>query len=208
MNELETYKSNLNKARNEKINQKRLEFIEDYPVENIPDLTMEEYLFAKEGYGNPYSFCRRISYGLNDLASVGNMVPDIFGIYLKDGTAITLSNSFEKFYGRNFESAFKKIKELIFNLLNSFAEGDYDYYNTCDLHQSFKQRLLIVYYGDVLIPVTAENTINGYCDALGLAYSKEDGYLDKNFLLFNCKKTDPELAKMSNIDFMGFCDWL
>ena len=208
MTELEKYLKDLDKPKNEAIEAKRKQFIIDYPVDNINDLSLDEFLIAKEGFGNPNSFCRRISYGLKTLASVGNMFFNIFGIYYDKNNEIALSDTFSKKFGNDYDAAFVYIKSLITRLLSEFLKHNYTYIDECELNNQFKQRLLIVYFGDILIPVTATETINGYCNAMNLAFEKDDTTLDKNFSLFLFKNSSEELKSLSNIDYMGLCDCL
>ena len=82
------------------------EFVQDFPVERIMDLSLDEYMLAKKGYGNPHSFCRRLRYDLQHLASMGNAWPDVFGVYLKNGYEISLSKGLKKAFGDNYKEAF------------------------------------------------------------------------------------------------------
>lgn len=64
--------------------QKRVEllvnsFVGEYPIDKIERLSLDEYLFSKEGVGNPDSYCRRIRYELQPLCSMGDARPDFLG---------------------------------------------------------------------------------------------------------------------------------
>ena len=192
--------------------QKRVEllvrnFVEKYPIDKIERLSLDEYLFSKEGVGNPDSYCRRIRIELQPLCSMGDARPDFFGIYRKDST-IELSRTFKKMFGNDYEAAFRYIKHEIYVLLESVANDDYQSVQKCRLNSLFKYKLLSIYFPDKIIPVCAKPTLEEYCDRVGLAYDKKEEMIQGIASLLEWKASVPEMANWSNFMLMAFCDWL
>lgn len=78
------------------------EFVQDYPVDVIKDLSMYDYLISKKGIGNPYSFCRRLRYDLNTVCSMENAWPEKYlnGCTL-NGEGVTPNIGLREFAIRN-----------------------------------------------------------------------------------------------------------
>lgn len=196
------------KAKHDEAEQIRIKFVADFPIDNIYSLTMEEYLIAKEGYGNRNSFCRRMLYDLRPLSSMGNVRFDVFGIYLKDGINISLSKTFENIFDDNFEAAFSYIKGSIRDLLINVGLEKYEAIKECKLNRSFIYKLISVYYPNRFVPVGTARTLNQYCDRLGLKYDDSEEMIYRNLKLVDWKLHQPETENWENWLVMTFCDWL
>lgn len=181
-------------------------FVSNYPRDSLKDLTLEEYMIAKEGYGNPSSFCRRIRYELDCMATMGNVYYKIFGVYLNHGTEVTVSNELIPYCGDDPEVAFKYIKEAMTNLLDAAERDDYKAIEECKLNKSFKYRLLMVYFPDKFVPVCTLGTLNGYCDAISMPYDPKEEPIYRNVALVNWKKSVPQMSDWNNEELMGFLD--
>jgi len=206
--EIQKFKKNSDESHFIMVDSLRKKFIDEYPVDRITNLTLDEYIFAPQGHGHDDSFCRKISYGLIQMASIGQNRPDSFGIYLKEGKEIKLSKTFSNMFGNDYQKAFKHIKELIVKFINEMNKKNYSYISECKLNSFLKYRLLIVYFGDKFVPVTASDTISGYCKALNIKHFNSEEIIDKNIALQEAKNRIPALAEMNNIEFMAFCDQL
>ena len=96
-------------------------FVNDFPKEQIESLKLEDYLISKKGgEGSEKSFCYRIRYEIDAMGHMGNIYYNVFGIYLNDGTELTLSKGLEKKFGNDFDGAFSYIKEQIQALFDAF----------------------------------------------------------------------------------------
>ena len=189
----------------EKAEEERAKFVSDYPIENIPGLTLEEYLIAKKAYGKQDSFCNRLRYGL--VASMGNAFPNVFGIYLR-GAELTLSPTFAKMFGHDYDRAFRYIKHEIYELLKAMGREDFETIQACRLNSLFKNKLLLMYFPDKLLPVCARETLNAYCDCVHFPYDPKEDMLVQNRELLELKESIPEFFDWDNSVFMAFCDWL
>ena len=183
------------------------EFVHDYPIERIKSLSLDEYMLAKMGYGNPHSFCRRLRYDLQPMASMGNAWPDVFGVYLKNGYEITLSKGLRNAFGDNYKEAFDYIKQEITDLLHAAVRDDYRAIERCSLNSIFKYKLLLVYFPDKYIPVCARPTLEGYCKIAGVQYNPNEEMVYANLRLLERKKSDPRFASRSNYFYMGYLDY-
>ena len=182
-------------------------FVKEYPINRIENLSLDEYLFSKEGIGNPNSYCRRIRYELQPLCSMGDARPDVFGIYRKDN-AITLSRTFYNMFGNDYETAFSYIKHEIVVLLDSVEKDNYQSISECKLNSLFKYKLLSIYFPEKIITVCAKPTLKEYCERVGLTFNTKEEMIKGIVPLLKWKETVPEIESWSNFMLMAFCDWL
>ncbi len=184
----------------------RQRFVTDFPMESMQNLSLDDYLIAKIGYGNPNSFCFRMSNDLKLLSSMGNVRNDVFGIYLKEGTQLTLSKTYQKIYGNDYDAAFDAIKADIIDLLEAVKHKDYKIVDLSRINSAFKFKLLMVYFPDIFIPVGTKDTLNAYCKCVGLDFDSKATMIQKNLALVELKERIR--PKWSNFVMMRFCDWL
>ncbi len=183
-------------------------FVKDYPIDSIINMTMDDYLFAKKGYGNPKSFCRRLRYDLQILASMGNVYPNVFGIYLRNGVELTLSKTFEQLYNDDRTMAFTRIKQEITDLLEGVEKDDYSVVEKSILNSSFKYKLLLVYFPEKIFPVCGMNTAEGYLRAAGISVGGEPNLLSYGEALISHKNSDPVMKDWSNHVYMNYLDYV
>lgn len=186
----------------------RRQFVNDYPVSKIKDLSLDEYLISKEGQGNDRSFCRRMRYDLQWLSSMGNVRFNIFGVYTNPNGNVALSPTYKKLFGDDISSAFKYIKKEIVTLLNAAEKEDYDTIDSIRLNSSFRYKLITVYYPDRYVPVVTNDVLKEYCDHVCLYVDPYKPVVIRNIALRDYKDSNPEMKGWSNSKLMGFCDWL
>ena len=186
----------------------RRRFVEDYPIDQIPNLSLDEYLIAKEGEGNDRSFCRRMRYELGHLSSMGNVRFNIFGVYHNPNGDVALSITYSNLFGNDINAAFKYIKKQIVKLLEAAEKEDYRTIDEIRLNSSFKYKLITVYYPDLYIPVVTNNVLNEYCNHVNLSINPNDPMIYRNVELRDWKRRNPEMKDWPNSKLMGFCDWL
>lgn len=186
----------------------RLLFVNQFPIEKIPTLSLREYLIGKTGFNTENSFCRRMRYDLNGLASLGNVRYDIFGIYYNSNGSIALSKTFRNLFGSDTVSAFEYIKKEIFSVLKAAENDDYSRIISSKLNSSFRYKLITVYYPDKFIPVVTNGVLNEYCYRVGLSIDPKDPMLFRNLTLKEWKDHNAEISSWENSKLMRFCDWL
>lgn len=180
-------------------------FINRFPRENIMNISMDDFLFAPEGYGHDDSFCRLLMY--SPLASMGNNRPSIFGIYLKGGIELKLSKTFA-YFGNDYNSAFMEIKREIASLLNAADKLDYDEIEECKLNSSFKQILIALYHHDKFLPAPTHTALDAYSEAIRYVFPPEFSMAYRNHMLVEWMKTVPDCEEWDSFILMRFCDWL
>ena len=186
----------------------RAKFVLDYPVEKIMGMSLDEYMIAPIGSGYEETFCSRLKMELKDHASMGNIWPNTFGVYLKGGTEIALHKSLENQFGDDYSAAFKFIKTQIIHLLHSGAIDDYVAVVENKLNSSFKYKLLTVYYPEKYIPVCTRESLDEYCKCIGLEIDDSLEMIYKNIALTKVKKSYENFQNWNNAKFMFFCVWL
>ena len=189
-------------------NNNRKEFVNNFPIEKIPDLSLQDYLIGKKGIGNEQSFCRKMRYNLSDSASLGNVRFDIFGIYYDSNGNVALSKTFRNMFGDDISSAFDYIKKEIIAVLNAAEDEDYPRIVSSKLNSSFMYKLITVYYPNKYIPVVTNRVLNEYCKHVGLSINPNEPMIYRNIALRDWKDHNDEACDWSNIKLMRFCDWL
>ncbi len=186
----------------------RKNFVKSYPVENIQDISLKDYLIGKSGFGTEGSFCRRMRYDLGWCSSLGNVRFDIFGIYYDSNGNVALSKTFRKMFGDDKASAFQYIKKEITAVLMAAADDDYERIVSSKLNSSFRYKLITTYYPDKFIPVVTNNVLNEYCSRVGLTINPNEPMIYRNLSLKEWKEHSKETSDWDNAKLMLFCDWL
>lgn len=186
----------------------RKQFITEYPIDRIKSLTLDEYLFAKKGFGNERSYCRRVRYDFEWISSFGNVWPDIFGIYLRNGEKIALSKTFAQKYGDDYQTAFINIKEEMVRLLSAIKDNHFEALENCILNSAFKYKLVVLYYLEKVIPVTTIGLLNEYCNHIGLPYNPKEEPIYRNLALKSWANNNPITKDWTTCEIMSFADWL
>ncbi|SNU06661.1 HNH endonuclease [Lachnospiraceae bacterium] len=183
----------------------RAEFINDYPLESISNLSMDQFLTGQDGVK---TFCSRIRYDMKVLASMGNAYPSTFGIYYKKEEGVKLSSTYEKIFGNNTDRAFESIKKEIIKVLESARRDDYSFFESRTLSSTFICKLIIIYYPQKVFPVCTKPALENYCRVLGMSYDSDDNMLEMMRALLEWKKNLGEISEWSDYIYMRFGDWL
>lgn len=181
----------------------REEFLSEYPIEFIPNLTIEQYASGDK------SFSRWLLYGLPNITKPGNVFPDASEVYTKEnGSQKCLSRSYKKRFGSDYEKAFICLKKEIVNFLEDINQENYFNFNNYKINSIMKNMLMIVYFYDRFVPVRTEPTINDCLKSVSIRFEKDTPMVHKNLKLVEWKKTVPELADWTNQMVLDFCLWL
>ena len=185
----------------------RTKFVSDFPIDEILELSLSDYLLSPQGTANDDSFCRRLRYELDATAHMGNVFPSVFGIYLKDGTVVKLSSTLQNKFGSDIDGAFSDFKQQIVDLLHNAHENNYDAIAESKINSSFKYKLLITYFSHKFIPVCTKGTLEAYCNVVGLNLPANTDMIYRNTALLDWKNTYYPFVEWDNFIFMCFCDW-
>lgn len=184
--------------------EQREKFLSRYPIEFIPNLTIEQYVLR-----NNNSFSHWLRYELCDFASMGNAYPKVFEVYTtkKTGEQILLSPSYQEFEP-DYKKAFNSLKNEIVNFLEDIGQENYEDLENYKIFSTVKYMLMVVYFYDRFVPVCTHPTINACLKSVGIDFKENDPMVKKNLALVEWKKTVPELADWSNHILLNFCSWL
>lgn len=182
----------------------REEFLSKYPIESIPNLTIEQYVF-----GDDNSFSHWLRYRLCNFASMGNTYPKAFEVYTKKetGSQICLSQSYKKF-GSDYEKAFDCLKKRIVNFLEDVEQENYYNFEKYKIDSRVKNMLMIVYFYERFVPVCVKGTMDDCLKSVSISLEKNATMVEKNLALVEWKKNVPALADWSNQMVLDFCLWL
>ena len=186
----------------------RQKFLKRYPKSQIGSLSLYDYMIAPKGYGQENSFCYMLRRDLQAICSMGNAFDDCFGIYLKNGTTITLNKTLSKKFGSDVKTAFEYEKAEIIALLNAVDNDDYEAIENNGLNSIFKHKLLAVYYRDKFIPVCTKSILDEYCERMGLSLPQNMGMIYKNLELVALRDSIPVIQEWNNSVIMSLCVWL
>lgn len=192
----------------EKASEEREKFLNLYPVERIPSLTLNDFAFAKKGYGNRDSFCNLMYSGTEHIATTGGVYISIFGLYYVDGDKLTLNDKYKKLFGEDKEAAFSQIKKEIYQLIISIDSDDYEIIEMLNLNSNFANRILAVYYPEKVLPICTANMMAEVCEAIELERTTEKDILFDNVKLRRLKEEHDSTKNWDNELFLDFCRWV
>ena len=181
----------------------RKNFLLEYPVERISNLSLEEYCWT----AHDSTFCHRLEYELQPLSSMGDMHIDGYGVYINSNNQPKVYRSLQKEYGDDYSAAFIHEKDEIVRLLKAAEEDDYNVIKNSKIQQQFKYKLLSVYYPDKFFPVCTMKAAEAYCECFGLEVLSSDTMFELNSKLVWWSKSHlPDEWKLFHA--MAFSDWL
>ena len=179
----------------------RKAFLSIYPIESIPNLTIEQYLSGTN------SFSYWLHYKLSNIANIkGAARTSSFEVYTKD-SRICLSPSYKEF-GSNYENAFISLKKEIVNFLEDIRQKKYNDLEKYKINSIVKNMLMVVYFYDRFVPVCTNPAIDKCLESVSIPFERNAPMVYKNLALVEWKKTVPELADWSNQMVLDFCLWL
>lgn len=179
----------------------RKDFLKKYPIEDIPKLTIEQYISGND------SFSYWLHYRLRNISETKGFYTSDFEIYIKDSQK-SLSPSYKALFDSDFEKAFDYLKKQIINFLEDIKQNKYDNFEKYKINSKVKNMLMVVYFYDKFVPVCTNPTINMCLKSVSIPFKEDASMVDKNLALVEWKKTVPELADWSNQMVLDFCLWL
>lgn len=195
----------------DKDNEWRKAFVAKYHRDSIISMQMNDYLISPKNCGNSESFCRRICDELKKVFHINvsdKAWQDTFGISLKYGTQLTLSENLESKFGSDYNNAFAYIKNQIITLLDEIDKNNYAAVESCGLSYEVKYVLLIIYCPKKILPVCDRSLLLRYCERICLTRVNYKEMIYYSNLLIQWKNDVPEISDWSYSVFISFCDWL
>ncbi len=185
--------------REKKLERRRLAFIKKFPIDEIIDLSLDEYIIGKESQD---SFCYLIERELEELGNIKGITPDRkFGIFFKK----RINNySFAKRYGENKDEAFLEIKAQIRNLLVAGRNKNIDDIKDNVIAPVFKGKLLSTYFPQNYLCIFSKPHLNHFLESLDINYDYKYDEIDKRTLLLDFKNNDEIMKNWSIFEYMKF----
>lgn len=116
-------------------------FLSKYPIESIPNLTIEQYLSGTN------SFSYWLHYKLSNISRIKSARTSDFEVYSKD-SQICLSRSYKTQFGSDYENAFIYLKKEIVDFLEDVKKEKYKDLEKYKINSIVKNMLMIVYFYD------------------------------------------------------------
>ena len=179
----------------------RKDFLKKYPIEDIPKLTIEQYISGND------SFSYWLHYRLRNISETKGFYTSDFEVYIKDSQK-SLSPRYKALFDSDFEKAFDFLKKQIVNFLEDIKQNKYDNFEKYKINSKVKNMLMVVYFYDRFVPVCINEKLNDCLKSVGIPFEEKKPMVYKNLDLVEWKKTVPELADWSNQMVLDFCFWL
>ncbi|MCB2226471.1 MAG: DUF3883 domain-containing protein [Desulfarculaceae bacterium] len=147
--------------------QLRRQFVSDYPISKIINLSLDEYVIGK-GSANK-SFCYRLERELDSLGRILGATAFKFGIYFgKTKNDSRYKYRFAKHWGQTEKEVFASVKNEIASLLKAASAGNYDEVRVNKLSPMFKGKLLFIYFPNKFTPIYAKDHLKYFLAQLNL----------------------------------------
>lgn len=189
------------KAKHAELEASRANFVNDFTVQKIAVLSIDEYVIGK----GKETFCYRLERELKELGSNVGVNALKFGVYYghtrKDATDKYRA---AKKFDNTVQIAFDKVKSELEKLI--VYGYDEKLAKTSLFAPLVRDKILYLYYPDRYLPVYSEEHINHFLINLSLPYAqKVDLFLKKHKLLEFKKELEKEFSvKWDNLQFVDF----
>ena len=146
------------KAANERLtelNDKRDEFVKHFTPKYIAKMSIDEYASGKGKTDS--NFCYTLEFGLRGLGSMGTVYANKYGVWYSKEDQVY---KFDTKKYQDVESAFKLVRQNIFNLLSAGEEGNIETIKQIDIDPVVKGKILSIYYPDRYLNIFSRNNLN------------------------------------------------
>ena len=179
----------------------RKDFLKKYPIEDIPKLTIEQYISGDD------SFSYWLHYRLRNISETKGFYTSDFEVYIKDSQKC-LSPSYKALFDSDFEKAFDFLKKQIVIFLEDIKQNKYDNFENYKINSKVKNMLMVVYFYERFVPVCTNPAMDKCLESVSIYLEKNAPMVRKNLALVEWKKNVPALADWTNQMVIDFCFWL
>jgi hypothetical protein len=193
---------NQNKENLKTVERMRKQFVADYPVKKIKDLTLDEYVIGK-GSDN-LSFCYRLERKLDSLGRILGAQANKFGIYY----GVTNSDETKKYrfaqhWGKSKNKVFDAVKKAITELLVAASDDDMEAIRNNKISPMFKGKLLYLYFPEKFAPIYSKRHLENFLAELNIGGDfKTEADMQKALMDYRLKW--PELKQRHSCLYMWF----
>ncbi|MBQ7603838.1 MAG: DUF3883 domain-containing protein [Clostridia bacterium] len=178
----------------------RQQFVKDFPIDKMDELTPERYAIQTGKPEGKTSFCKRIEYDLEGLGQISGVRPIRYGVYNGNKKGGETGWHWANGTGENFDV----IKDRIMKILEAAKSG-----NNLEIEKNafgggFTWKLLAVYFPEKYPNIFNESHVRYFLNVLFNNMSYGKSYLENAALLLEEKNRDPVMRNWSGIEFMRF----
>ncbi|MFV0393025.1 MAG: hypothetical protein ACK5LC_01310, partial [Coprobacillaceae bacterium] len=176
----------------------RVSFVNDYPINKILELSIDDYSMGYSNDKQRKSFCYRLQYSLSRLGGISEIGYLKFGVYFNKNEQKYQATG--KYASDSVESSFMILKETIYQLLLAGQEENYE--KIAEISITFKGKLLGTYFPETYLCINREQDADRLLKILDIKVENE-AYIYKQKKILEWKKE--HLPKWSNFQFIQFC---
>lgn len=197
--ELINFSQNFNNASEDDAVIARGEFLRAYPLNNLKNITLDEYIIGK---GTP-SFCAWVEPKTKSWANIMGATAFKFGIYYgRTSSDATMKYRFTQKFGTSVKEAFDNVKAALLQLVNAGKSKDFEKIDNNPLSQMFKAKILSLYFPEIYLNVCSEEHLKKMASKLQLPH---DAFISEcQNLLYEEKLKSKVTQDWSNPKFMLF----
>ncbi|MBS7426184.1 DUF3883 domain-containing protein [Pseudomonas syringae] len=198
---LNAFEKTYDASREAKAEQSRGEFLEAFPLTQLPRLKLKDYVI---GLQSP-TFCDHVEVKTRPWAVIQGSTAIKFGIYFgSTKTDATKEYRYSKKFGDDETGAFRAVRSALTDLIKLAVAVDLDFksIDANPLSQMFKAKILSLYFPDRFINACSGEHLEMLGDALG--FSPELPISQYQHLIVKAKHQNPLTSEWSNPKFTAF----
>ena len=178
---------------------KKEKFKNDFPLDLILDMTLEDY--ASRGIGKD-SYCYWLERKLDEIGEMkGRANSKRFGVFYSKKEEDYI---WTKKYGDNLDDAFKNVKNAIYDLIASAQKKDYKSIEQNKLAPTVKGKILSVYFTEYYLPILHYEHIDYFIDILEIPVTSEMGHEYKKAEILKFKNKHHLTKEWDNLKYVRF----
>lgn len=178
-------------------------FVEDFPINRIKNLEIDEYVIGKNTHT---SFCYRLERELDRLGTIrGATSPKFVVYYGHNGKGSIKDYRFTKKLGilTDKTEALAKVKEEIVSLIEAGNNNDIAQIKRNRLCNLFKYKILGTYFPDIYLDIYSHKHLDFFINKIGHNVYKSD-IIEKQNILLDFKNSNAIMKRWSNQEFTRF----
>lgn len=189
------------KVNEEKLENIRAQFVSDYSIVNIQNLTKESYCIGLD----KTTFCYRIENELKELGDMHGSYAPKFGLYYgKWGKDSKKEYRLVPQFGDNHDAAMENIKNAIIELLRAASNADEESIRDSRLRKIFKSKILGTYFPDKYLNIYSEEHLDFFLKKIGIVVASDTDFLEKQKKLINWMREQPGTESWTLLTFERF----
>jgi len=187
----------------ESLHRLRREFVEKFPIAEISDMNMEDYVYGRYKLTSNETFCYSLENKLWELGNISGSPYQQYGVFYSAAKNIY---GHTKKYGDNLNEAFKAIIFNICSLLESGLKADLRAIESNKISAKFKGKILSTYFPERYLNIFSNEYLNDILIRFGVANSDNINAapIYKQLALIHFKNRHPILRHFSIDDFAHF----